>query len=52
VQEFKYTVRIVQYQGVAQIPSATFISLPGFDHAAAFTRTDRVVPLITKFLQG
>ena len=34
----------------ALMPGAKFISLPGLDHAAAFQRSDMVLPLVKEFL--
>lgn len=36
--------------GVAHMPNATFVSLPGLNHAEAFFRSDLVLPHVTKFL--
>ncbi len=37
-------------QCAAQIPNVTFISLPGLNHAEAFSRSDLVLPGVHKFL--
>jgi pimeloyl-ACP methyl ester carboxylesterase len=36
---------------VARMPNATFLSLPGLNHAEVFFRTDLVLPHVKQFLQ-
>lgn len=36
---------------VKQMPNVTFVSLPGLHHMTAFTRSDLVLPHVTRFLE-
>lgn len=35
-----------------QIPGAKFVAIPGASHPVAFTRSDMVLPVVRKFLEG
>ena len=37
-------------RAAAQLPTATFVSLPGLDHLPTFMRSDEVLPHVTEFL--